>query len=107
MFEDWSPPLLFTRILRVGPPATETSGHKQLLAGLEAEVAVFERPVLLIHGDTHYFRVDKPLFSSKTKRLIANLTRVETFGPPYVHSRNLPDPPRDRGPLSSPIRPCR
>lgn len=97
IFEDWSPPFLFTRVLRVAPPATETSGHKQFLAALEAEVAAFERPVLLIHGDTHYFRVDKPLFSSKTKRLIANLTRVETFGSPYVHWVRITVDPSDPG----------
>jgi hypothetical protein len=32
-----------------------------------------------VHGDSHYFRVDKPLLDSTGKR-VANFTRVETFG---------------------------
>lgn len=32
-----------------------------------------------VHGDSHYFRVDKPLQDSQSRR-IENFTRVETFG---------------------------
>ena len=45
----------------------------------------FPRPVLLVHGDSHIFRIDKPLLSSNTGRIIENFTRVETFGTPDVH----------------------
>jgi len=39
--------------------------------------------VLLIHGDTHYFKLDKPLYSpSKT---LPNFSRLETFGSPLIH----------------------
>ena len=34
---------------------------------------------MYVHGDTHYFRVDKPLLDKDGKRL-ENFTRVETFG---------------------------
>ena len=36
-------------------------------------------------GDTHIFRVDKPLYDPATGRLVDNFTRVETFGNPLVH----------------------
>jgi hypothetical protein len=36
-------------------------------------------PSSYVHGDTHYFRVDKPLLDSNGMRL-ENFTRVETFG---------------------------
>jgi hypothetical protein len=42
-------------------------------------VIAFGRPVAYVHGDSHYFRVDKPLLDAAGKR-IQNFTRVETFG---------------------------
>jgi hypothetical protein len=39
----------------------------------------FGGPVVYVHGDSHYFRVDKPLQDATGKR-IENFTRVETFG---------------------------
>ena len=39
----------------------------------------FGRPVALVHGDSHYFRVDKPLLDRNGFR-IENFTRVETPG---------------------------
>jgi hypothetical protein len=44
----------------------------------------FGRPVVLAVGDTHIFRVDKPLYTAE-RRLVENFTRVETFGFPDVH----------------------
>jgi len=32
-----------------------------------------------VHGDSHYFRIDKPLLDAQGRRL-ENFTRVETFG---------------------------
>jgi hypothetical protein len=32
-----------------------------------------------VHGDSHYFRVDKPLLDGQGRR-VENFTRVETFG---------------------------
>jgi hypothetical protein len=58
-------------------------GHTALLADLVKESRAFHGQVALVHGDTHYFQVDKPL--SSTIDLVANLTRVETFGNPNVH----------------------
>ena len=44
----------------------------------------FGRPVVLAVGDTHIFRVDKPLYTEDST-LVANFTRLETFGFPDVH----------------------
>ncbi len=78
--------------LRVAPPDYEQSGFSHFLAALETETVRFGRPVALIHGDTHYFRIDKPLFDSRAKnagagrgRQIENFTRVEVFGFPESH----------------------
>jgi len=67
------------------PEKRPTTGYDDFLGALEAETLAFNRPVLFVHGDSHIFRVDKPLVSSKTGRFIENLTRLETFGTPEVH----------------------
>ena len=72
-------------INRVANPPSQPSGFRAFLVALELEVASFERPVLFVHGDSHYFRVDKPLFDTASGRILENFTRVESFGSPYVH----------------------
>lgn len=54
-------------------------GFYELLTALREEAAGFRRPVALVHGDSHYFRVDKPLLDSEGRRL-ESFTRVETPG---------------------------
>ena len=61
----------------------EPSGFAEFKAALEEEVASFDGPVVLVHGDTHTFRIDKPAISSGQP--LPNFTRVETFGSPNVH----------------------
>ena len=61
------------------------AGFNDFIEALERETVRFKRPVVLVHGDSHYFRIDKPLVGSKSKRRIENFTRVETFGNPDVH----------------------
>jgi hypothetical protein len=61
------------------------AGLERLGEVLEKQSLAFEGSVVLAVGDTHVFRVDKPLYSSKNGELIENFTRVETFGHPHVH----------------------
>ena len=56
-----------------------TDGYKDYLLALRDEVIAFRKPVAYVHGDSHYFRVDKPFLDAKGQRL-ENFTRVETFG---------------------------
>ncbi len=57
----------------------QPDGYKDLLTALREETVAFRRPVALVHGDSHYFRVDKPLQDAQGRR-VENFTRVETFG---------------------------
>jgi hypothetical protein len=66
-------------------PPEERTGYEDLLTVLEEEIVAFGKPVVLLHGDTHTFRVDKPMTSSSTGERVENFTRVETFGSPDVH----------------------
>jgi len=57
----------------------QPDGFQEFLAALRREVIAYEKPVAYFHGDSHYFRVDKPFLDSEGRRL-ENFTRVETFG---------------------------
>jgi hypothetical protein len=57
-------------------------GYTDLLKALVEETKAFAGQVVLVHGDTHFFKLDKPLLDQR--RLIPNFTRLETFGSPNV-----------------------
>jgi hypothetical protein len=66
-------------------------GYEALNAALVEHARRFGKPVVLAVGDTHIFRVDKPLYDDSG--LVENFTRVEVFGHPNVHwVRVLVDP---------------
>lgn len=83
-------------------PASGLTGYEDFIVALEAETKAFAKPVVLVNGDSHYFRIDKPLpsklpsevkdtefpfimpWESSAPRL-HNFTRVETFGNPNSH----------------------
>ena len=58
-------------------------GYNNFIAALIAETRAFTGQVVLVHGDIHFFKVDKALVDQA--HLIPNFTRVETFGSPNVH----------------------
>ena len=71
-----------------GFPAYQIPGapaFKSFRDALEQETIRFGQPVLLAHGDSHYFRIDKPLVGTASQRRIENFTRVETFGAGDIH----------------------
>lgn len=53
-------------------------GYDRFLAVLVEQAARFGGPVVLVHGDTHFFRRDRPLADRP------NVVRVETYGSPLV-----------------------
>lgn len=57
----------------------QPDGFQAYLLALRDEVTAFRRPVAYVHGDSHTFRIDKPLLDTQGRRL-ENFTRVETFG---------------------------
>jgi len=58
---------------------SDPDGFQEFLLALRTEAIAFGKPVAYVHGDSHYFRIDKPLLDDKSNR-IENFTRVETFG---------------------------
>jgi hypothetical protein len=57
----------------------QPDGFHDFLTALRAHAIAFRKPVVYVHGDSHYFRSDKPLLDAQGRRL-ENFTRVETFG---------------------------
>jgi len=60
-------------------------GYTPLLETVTAETLEFGGEVVLIHGDTHRYRVDQPLLHPETRRPVRNFTRIEVFGSPTVN----------------------
>lgn len=58
-------------------------GYIDFLTQLREETLAFGGQVVLVHGDTHRHRIDQPLWDAKTRKNVANFTRVETFGSPF------------------------
>ena len=65
----------------------QPDGFQTFLTALRDEVVAFRRPVAYVHGDSHYFRVDKPLQNAAGARL-ENFSRVETFGDNQQNGNN-------------------
>src|SRR5213594_2609550 len=65
----------------------QPDGHHDFLSALRDQVLAFRKPVTYVHGDSHYFRVDRPFLDSGGRR-IENFTRVETFGDNAANGNN-------------------
>jgi hypothetical protein len=59
------------------------NGYNNFIAALTQETNAFSGQVVLVHGDTHFYKVDKPLVDQM--HMLKNFTRLETFGSPNVH----------------------
>jgi len=86
----------FLRFVPRGQPVpSRPLAFDDYIQTLSEELETYDRPVAFLHGDTHIFRVDKPLYSKKTNRLFENFTRVETFGWPDSHWVRISVDPAD------------
>ena len=68
-------------------------GFDNFLAALLEETNNFNGQVVLVHGDTHFFKMDKPLVDQAN--LVHNFTRLETFGSPNIHWVKVTVDPRN------------
>jgi hypothetical protein len=84
-----------------GPNPKGPSGFADVRASVEKETLAFGKPVVLVHGDTHFFRIDNP-FSVRPPRGqpgvpgLENFTRLELFGTPNHHWVKVAVDPVDR-----------
>ena len=62
---------------------SQYTGYQSLMTAVAQETEQFKGQVLLVHGDDHFFKIDKPLYSPG--KMLKNFTRVQTFGSPSNH----------------------
>ena len=61
------------------PQLDENNGYSDFFHTLEAETHNYDGQVLLVHGDSHYFKLDKAMVDADGRQT-PNFTRVEVFG---------------------------
>lgn len=77
--------------------ANRVDGYAAFKKELLAHTLAFGKPVVLVHGDTHRYRVDQPLYDPATLKRVEQFTRIESFGSPFVDWIRVsldPDKPR-------------
>ena len=67
------------------PSLDANNGYADFWTNLVVETQTFDGQVLLVHGDSHYFKMDKAMYSDDGNPdtddpLTPNFTRVEVFG---------------------------
>jgi hypothetical protein len=72
----------------IGVQANLWSGNRAYAAfvlALAEEASRYKGEVLVVHGDTHWYRFDRPLVDPRSGTRVDNVTRVEVFGSPFVN----------------------
>lgn len=59
-------------------------GYQALIDQLVAETRAFPGQVVLVHGDSHFHRIDRPMLNPDTHQVVDNFIRVETYGSPFM-----------------------
>jgi hypothetical protein len=91
---------LFPEITPFPGARDKVSGLADIRAALEKETIAFRKPVVLVHGDSHFFRIDNAFFKRPPRGSPGvpapeNFTRVETFGTPNHHWLHVTVDPDD------------
>jgi hypothetical protein len=63
---------------------TGNTGYSAMLETLAREALRYDGQVLVVHGDTHIYKYDRPLVDPRSGQKVANVTRLEVFGSPFV-----------------------
>lgn len=69
-------------------------GFRDFLAVMRGFLSSYHKPVVCIHGDTHYYRIDKP-FKNTAGQTYLHFTRMEVFGAPNVAGVVVSVDPKD------------
>ena len=68
---------------QLAPGDRRRRGYDAFLDEVALEAQRFGKPVLLIHGDRHLYQLDRPW--QQDPRFPPNVTRLSTFGSPFVN----------------------
>jgi hypothetical protein len=61
------------------PDTRSYDAYTDYVDALRTQTTSFNGQVVLVHGDSHYFKIDKPI-TRASGRVLGNFTRIETFG---------------------------
>ncbi|WP_367754350.1 hypothetical protein [Flavobacterium sp. WC2430] len=68
-------------------PDKGKEGFVTFLKELQKRVETYKKPVLLVNGDSHEYKVDKPLYENvELKKTVLNFTRLQVFGEADMHA---------------------
>jgi hypothetical protein len=76
---------LFTQADMFSRDKASSGCFDRFLRELKRLTLAFEKPVILVHGDSHKFIVDKPMLHDSGK-VVANFTRIQVFGEDDIHA---------------------
>lgn len=55
------------------------NNYQTFLVELHNQTITFNKPIIYIHNNSHYFQINKPLLDATNKHL-KNFTQIKTFG---------------------------
>jgi len=76
------------------------SGYRDTLESLISKSEIFNKPVLLIHGDTHRLKIDQPLHRRNQKKVLENVLRLQVMGADQVQAVEVQVNPAQEQPFS-------
>jgi hypothetical protein len=76
------------------------SGYRDTLESLISKSEIFNKPVLLIHGDTHRLKIDQPLHRKNQKKVLENVLRLQVMGADQVQAVEVQVNPAQEQPFS-------
>jgi hypothetical protein len=79
---DWQADPNFNNEQKLQP--AQYDGYNEILPELRKQVIAFPGQSALVHGDSHYYKQDKPM-QYDNGQVVAKFTRVETFGANNTH----------------------
>ena len=63
-----------------------SSGFRDTIRTLTEQAESFQKPVLLLNGDSHRLVIDQPLKTTNTKHVLENVIRLQTMGDNQVQA---------------------
>ncbi|QWD85970.1 hypothetical protein AOC19_03650 [Polynucleobacter asymbioticus] len=76
------------------------SGYRDTLDRLISKSEIFNKPVLLIHGDSHRLKIDQPLYRQNQKKVLENVLRLQVMGADQVQAVEVQVNPAQEQPFS-------
>lgn len=77
-----------------------SSGFRETLSSLTSHAESFQKPVLLINGDSHRLKIDQPLKTLDKKYVLENVIRLQVMGEDEVQAVEISVDPTSEQPFS-------